>query len=551
MGRRERSIKTTPVQPPERLAQGLFGVCGRVGMIALCLLGLAISQTLVGCARGPTLIAESQRRAIDRRTVEYPAGMQLELAATNFTAPTAICFDADGSLLIAENGGGEKPRIIGWKRDGTYFQVYPQGTRIPLIGLGGKRIDFRGPVGGMTVSGGKVYVSHRDSQGAGVITAFDYDGTATTIVADLPAKGDYGVTDIAVHPNGRIYFGVGAATNSGVVGLDNWVSGWARQHPQFCDVSAGDLYLLGRRFDTKNPGYGLFGGSEISVTAPYQPFGKSNQTRVLKAANDKPTSAIYSVSPTGGDLRVEAIGIRVPRGLAVNEFGNLFATNNGMELRGTRPVMDDPDALLRVILSGGVPVWYGFPDFSTDGRPISDPAFQPPVEMIIRFGYDDVSALIDHARSGLDKVRADPNNVNRGLFPPLSGAAKLDVVPSSGPFRDFHGSVIVALFGDRAPFATSGKKLAILPGRKIVRVQTDTRGVSDFVYNTQGQPASELERGAVALERPMDIKFGPDGAMYILDYGEMTMRNGREKIRERSGRLFRLAPPPAATQPGE
>jgi glucose/arabinose dehydrogenase len=404
----------------------------------------------------------------------------------------------------------------------------------------------------MVSSQGRIYVSHRDSDGSGVITAFDYEGGATTIVADLPAQGDYGVTDLAVHPNGRIYFGVGSATNSGVVGLDNWTSGWVRKHPNFCDLSGVDLYLLGRRFDTRNPGYGLFGGNEISVTAPYQPFGQSNQTRVYAAANGKPNSAIYSVSTTGGDLRVEAIGLRYPRGLIFNEFGNLFATNNGMELRGTRPVKDDPDVLVRVLLSGGVPVWYGFPDFSTDGLPITEAKFQPPEEMIIRYGYPDIAALIDHDRSGLLKVRADPQTVNRGIFRPLSGAAKLDVVPPSGDFKDFHGGIIVAMFGDRAPFATSNQKLAEIPGRKVVRVDVDTRQVSDFVYNTEGRPASQLGRNVTALERPIDIKFGPDGAMYILDYGHMRMRDGQERIKPRSGKIFRLGLPAApATMPAE
>lgn len=506
------------------------------------LLAIVFACLLTGCLGKPSLVPSEQRRAIDRKTIEYPAGFTLTLAAENLTAPSAIAFDGEGSLLVAESGEDDsKPRIYGWKKDGSFFQVYPRTSAIPLLDLVQKKLDIRGPIGGMVVAQGRIYVSHRDAKGMGVITAFEPDGTATTIVADLPARGDYGMTDLAVHPNGRIYFGVGSATNSGVVGLDNWAVGWARKYPSFCDQAGVDLYLLGRRFDTKNPAYGLFGGSDIAVTAPYQPFGQSNQTRIEAAANGKPTSAIYSVSPTGGDLRVEAIGLRLPRGLVFNEFGNLFCTNNGMERRGTRPVKDDPDALVRVLLSGGMPVWYGFPDFSTDGRPISDAAFQPPYESIIKFGYPDLGEVIDHARSGLDKLRADPETVNRAIFPALSGAAKLDVVPPSGAFKDFHGSLIVAQFGDRAPFATSGEKLGVIPGRKVVRVDLDSRKTTDFVFNTAGRPASQLDRGTLALERPIDVKFGPDGAMYILDFGNMRMRGGTEKIKPKSGRIFRLS----------
>lgn len=533
-----------PIHAPSRGPAGLLP--SAAAALLLMLMG--------GCIGNPSLLPEASRREIDRRVVEYPSGYQLSVAAENLTAPSAIAFDADGSLLVAESGAGRTagPRIYGWRETGEFFQVYPRRGPIPLLNIGRRSLDFRGPIGGMVVSQGKVYVSHRDSGGMGVITAFDQvDGSATTVVADLPARGDYGVTDLAVHPNGRLYFGVGAATNSGVVGLDNWAAGWVRKYPEFADKSAVDLYLLGRRFDTKNPNYGLFGGNDLAVTAPYQPFGKSDQTRIPSADNGKPNSAIYSISPGGGDLRVEAIGLRMPRGLAFNEFGNLFATNNGMELRGTRPVKDDPDTLVRVILSGGVPVWYGFPDFSTDGRPISSPEFQPARELIHRYGYPDLGEIVDHGRSGLDKVRADPGTVNRGVFTPLSGAAKMGVVPASGQFRDFHGSVIVALSGDRAPFATSGLPLNTVPGRQVVRVDLDNRRVGNFVYNTQERPASRLGRGVVALERPVDVKFGPDGAMYILDFGRMEMRGGTEKITPRSGRIFRLTAAPATTRPGE
>lgn len=531
------------------LAPRRAGETGRIGWVCTVLTALLVG----GCIGNPALLPEGQRRVIDRRVVEYPAGFQLTLAAEHLTAPSAIAFDADGSLLVAESGSGKSsPRIYGWREDGTFFPVYPRRGPIPLLNLGRGSLDFRGPIGGMVVSQGKAYVSHRDSSGMGVITAFDLkDGSTATVVADLPARGDYGVTDLAVHPNGRLYFGVGAATNSGVVGLDNWAAGWVRKYADFADRPGVDLYLLGRRFDTKNPNYGLFGGNDLAVTAPFQPFGQSNQTRIPSAVNGKPSSAIYSISPTGGDLRVEAIGLRLPRGLAFNEFGNLFATNNGMELRGTRPVKDDPDTLVRVILSGGVPAWYGFPDFSTDGRPISNPEFQPPQDLILRYGYPDLGEIVDHARSGLDKLRADPQTVNRGVFGPLAGAAKMGVVPASGQFRDYHGSVIVALSGDRAPFATSGLPLKLTPGRKVVRVDLDNRRVEDFVLNTQQRPASALGRGVVALERPIDVKFGPDGAMYILDFGRLQMRGGTEKITPRSGRLFRLAVDPATTQPAE
>jgi glucose/arabinose dehydrogenase len=53
-----------------------------------------------------------------------------------------------------------------------------------------------------------------------------------------------------------------------------------------------------------------------------------------------------------------------------------------------------------------------------------------------------------------------------------------------------------------------------------------------------------------ALERPVDLKLGPDGALYVLDMGRMEIKNGKEHVFAGTGQIFRLAPSqaPAATQ---
>jgi glucose/arabinose dehydrogenase len=519
-------------------------VCADRGVrIGLLCAGLSLLAFMSGCQRGPTLLRSEEQATIDRTIIEYPAGTELKPYITGLTAPSAIAFDNEGSILIAESGrGGREPRIYGFKKDGTFFDVYPgKGmlpfrVKLPVSIPGTEGFKVYAPIGGMTVAHGKIYVTHRDAEGKGVITAFGYDGSHTTIVADLPAQGDYSVTDIVSGIDGRLHFGVGTATNSAVVGLDNM--SWLRQHRHVYDHPWGNLYLLGRRFSTPNPFAGLFGGSDLAVTAPFQAFSESLETQIPAAPNGKPNGAIYSVNPGGGDLQVEAHGIRYPMGLGSSESGRLFFTNQGMKLRGTRPVWEDPDAMLQMVRGQ----WYGWPDYSANLLPIRDARFKPPEEMLVSTGYRDLSFLIDHEGSAL----APPNpssNLLAATFRPLSGAAKFDFAPASGPFsrlRQAGNVAIVALWGDQAPFDTSGRKLAGPVGYKVVQVNVDDREVTDFIRNTKGGPASMHDDEQWALERPIDIKFGPDGAMYVLDFGYLEMRGQEERVKGGTGRVYRL-----------
>ena len=521
----------------------------------LVVLMLAACCLAGGCVQRPAFIEPAARKAIDRKLVDYPGGAVLEEVVRGLTGPIDCEVDEQGNLIVAESGaGGRDPRIIGYRPDGTSFNIYPV-NRTFVFPFDVVKIGFRiyGRVGGIAVADGKVYVSHRDADGMGAITAFDYQGNHSTVVANIPARGDNGMSDIALRPNGRLWFGVGSATNSGVVGLDNWH--WVKKYPDFADRTFVDLKLNGYHFKSKNPDAGIFGGPEIAVTAPFQPFNVSSQTRIR--GDEFPTGAIYSADAAGGSLRVEAHGIRAPRGMAINAFTTLYMTVGGMELRGTRPIKDDPDALLRVTTG----TWYGFPDFSTNLEPITEQRFQPPREMIIRSGYDEISALIDRPASNQGQGLIEPaRTLLTATFPSLSGAERFDFVPAHGPLAArFQGHAIIALSGDRAPFATSGNKLREPVGFKVVRFDPTSRDVVDFIRNTKDRPASMLDDGEGLLERPVAAKFAPDGSLYIVDFGPLEIRDGREKVKPNAGRILRLraadadahaaATQPATTEP--
>jgi glucose/arabinose dehydrogenase len=525
---------------------------------AIALLLLTTLLAVSGCGRGPQIIAEELRKPIDRSLVEVPAGLQLERFITNLRAPSAIAFDTEKNvLLVAESGADNaEPRILAFDFAdplGKPTIVYPQGKVLGPF----RSNPFRmyGPIGGMAVRDGKIYVSHRDHDDLGVISAITYDGKGSTVIAGLPAQGDYGVTDLAFSGDGKLYFGVGAATNSGVVGLDNWDAGWVQKHPKVSDVPHVRYRLRGFRFDTPNPKAGLFTGSELAVTAPFQPFGQSYRGTIEPSPGGKPSAAIYSIDPSGGvdapDLRVYAHGIRMPAGLAFDENQRLYATNQGMELRGTRPVREDPNTVLRINSAR----WYGWPDFSADLRPITDDAFKPPSDMIRRTGYSELNFLLDHIGELSEPDQTDRDLLVCARFPALTGAAKMTFVGDAGPLSEYSRKLIVTLSGDRAPFANSGRgKLKGPFGYKVVLVDPTlpaAGAVSEFIRNTAGVPRSQsAPRNPDLLERPVDVKFGPDGYLYVLDFGRMEVRSGRDRVMGNTGQVFRLRPlGPPATMP--
>ena len=213
-------------------------------------------------------------------------------------------------------------------------------------------------------------------------------------------------------------------------------------------------------------------------------------------------------------------------------------------MRGTRPIKDDPDAFIKV----GDDAWFGFPDFTTVITPVTDERNQPPASLMSKTGYPDVNPLVDRDASNLPRKLLLPTAYDqlKGTFAPMSGAAKFDFIPDNlniPPYRKFGGQAIVALSGDRFPFATSGQALPNGPvGYKIVSVNLENKKVSDFIYNVSGLPASKMGHDTVALERPCDVKLAPDGSLYVLDMGAYTTNGGKVHVSPHTGRIFKLVP---------
>jgi glucose/arabinose dehydrogenase len=194
----------------------------------------------------------------------------------------------------------------------------------------------------------------------------------------------------------------------------------------------------------------------------------------------------------------------------------MYAAENGYDVRGSRPFNDNVDVTYRVREN----TWYGWPDFSRAFDPATDPKFDVPDALQPNkfrnnqpLPKNQLHFLIDHAASGL---RAPDKSLIAGLHEINSSPSLLDVVPASFG-GGFAGQLVVAEWGDLAPATTPLRNGPT--GSRIVLVNPATRQVEPFVFNARPGPASAQGALGMGIERPFDVKFGPDGAMYIVDFG--------------------------------
>src|SRR5205085_1501997 len=118
------------------------------------------------------------------------------------TYPTSIDFDDAGAMYIAEAGFMDGDPVVPariLKLTGNDRQVVAE--------------NLKGPVTDILWHQGKLFISHR-----GKISVLA-DGRVKDLVTGLPSFGDHSNNQLAVGPDGKLYFGQGSATNSGVVGM--------------------------------------------------------------------------------------------------------------------------------------------------------------------------------------------------------------------------------------------------------------------------------------------------------------------------------------------
>jgi glucose/arabinose dehydrogenase len=441
-----------------------------------------------------------------------PAGFRADVVATGLSAPVMTTFGPDGAAYVVESGHkvDDPPRIR--RVDVATGEVWT------IHELGGDDWIPTGALTGAAFAADALILTATDR-----LIRIEPDGRRRTIVDGLPGRGDHQVNHPLLGPDGKIYFGVGSVTNSGVVGSDNAAYGWLRQYPDAHDVPARDVVLAGRNYEDRD----VLGDLGRTVrTGAFVAFGTETRPGQVIPGDVKASGAVLRCDPDGAALEVVAWGLRNPYGLAFARDGRLLATEHGMDNRSARHIVGDYDDLYEI--ENGR--WYGWPDFAS-GIPLTDP----------RWG---------DGGQGLEPVLAEPPEAEPPKpvvsFEPHAGANGLAVPP--GAEFGFDGHAFVALFGDLAPITTP--RLATPVGFKVVRVDVERREIIDFAVNRIQGPASKLPHAG--FERPSHCVFGPDGALYVTDFGEIDIAPEKAGIRIQAGTgtLWRIQRDPAQA-PGE
>jgi glucose/arabinose dehydrogenase len=370
------------------------------------------------------------------------------------------------------------------------------------------------PWNGVAYHDHALYVAEGGERDGGRIVRFDLDGDhvskQTVLVDNLPSLGDHHTNGPVVASDGWVYFGQGTATNAGVVGPDNQQFGWLARNRDFHDTPCRDVTLTGVNFTSDDP----LGQAKVT-TGAYLPYGTPSERGQVIKGQVPCNGAVMRVKTTGGPIELVAWGFRNPFGLALDR-GTLYVTDNGYDMRGSRPVFGAADVLWKVEMSH----WYGWPDYS-EGRPLTASFYSEGGGKPAGF------LLAQHPETPPEPA---------AYFPVHSSADGLDF--SHGEAFGYPGWAFVALFGDMAP--TAGKVLGPV-GFDIMRVDPATGDLAEFARNRGDKPGPASQKHQRGFERPVAVRFDPSGAaLYVVDFGVIRMTDhGAEPERE-SGRIWKI-----------
>ena len=497
--------------------------------------------------------------------IVVPPGFTVSVFVKNLNFPTGIAFQGNSKkfqVYVLESGHG-LPSIcndeIKWQTmnfPGNPFTpdilVFDQsGTKI--AGPLGKPTDATSTTGGTNVfqphgpavdiafenglAGGTLFATDSNqsthehngqNNSSRIVTVNPSTGAVTPFITGLPT-GDHPTEQLAFK-GPWIYWSQGSTTNSGVVGRDN--GGGQNQQ----DIPCQDIVLSSNVFDSgggvKTSGYSAFGVQRPGTTV--KAFESALHPGVCDGAILR--ARLDSRNP---ENTIEPFSWGYRNGYAIRFApddhplkGALLVGEDGADERGARPSNNAPD-MLQVARQNpdGSPDYHGWPDrfgflpssqavFNPVGGPGDDLCTSPPNKSFPACIPDVLKADVPIR----DVLAVPPQQITSPLT--IEGADSsftgIDFVPKSfvqGPIGG--GAALYSLEGDFGFSAGNATAPAPEIGHeiKIVNFVDNPLGVKivRFVHNTTNEQA--FPDGLRGLNRPTNVKFGPDGCAYVVDYG--------------------------------
>src|SRR5713101_5378974 len=476
--------------------------------------------------------------------IVVPKGFTVSVFKSGLNGPTGIAFLGNAKsfqVFVLESGHGLPSQCNeqGSFPGGTFAKNNPFTPDILVFDQNG--LLLRGPLGKPTAAGGgfqpagpAIDIAFEHGRQGGRLFATDSNqsihgpgqnnssrivivdpdtGTVTPFITGLPT-GDH-PAEMFAFKDGWIYWSQGSTTNTGVVGRDN-NNGNNQQ-----DIPCQQITLSQNVF---NSGGGV-------TTSGYSPFGVHRPGATVDAFESATgrgicDGAVLRAKLNGANPKATiepfSWGYRNPYGIRFAPKnhalqGNLFVTENGEDERGARPANNAPDRLqIAKQNSDGSPDYHGWPDrfgFLDSTQAVFDP--------VGGLGDDNPAAVVGKPVQPVLAFPPQPITAPLALEPADVAIVGLDFVPNSfvhGPVK--RGAALAGREGDFGFSKANGKPEE---GHDVQLINFSRTGeplqlqLQRFAHN------STFEQAFVSrihgINRPVDLKFGPDECAYLVDYG--------------------------------
>ena len=504
------------------------------------------------------------------QNIVVPAGFKVSVFASGLNAPTGIAFLGNRQrfqVFVLESGHG-LPSICNEQSSfgtGDFDPKNPFTPDILVFDQSGNKIA--GPLGkpnaagsGFQAAGPAVDLAFENGPEGGRLFATDSNqathahngqnnssrivivdpktGNVTPFITQLPT-GDHPAEQLAFK-GGWIYWSQGSTTNSGVVGRDN--GNGANQS----DIPCEDITLSQNVFDS---GGGI-------LTSGYSPFGVQQKGKTIPAFFNSFSGQVRQGVCDGATLRaklndpkiIQPVGWGHRNGYAIRFApddhplaGQLLVGEDGADERGARPSNGAPEVLsLDHQNHDGTPIYHGWPDrygFLAASQAVFNPVGSPSDDLCVFDPANPPSFCTPASLANILKFDVPIADVLAFPPAPIVGPLAIEAADSSFTGIDFvprsfvadpvlPGAALYSLEGDFGFSAPNATAPAPEVGHevKLINFNQDPSAplqlsFQDFARNDTGDQAFISSSHTAAFNRPTNVRFGPDGCAYVVDYG--------------------------------